>query len=102
MGKRGNFFTNLFLSLIKRELLLVDIKAVTYSIHSNHFLLHLPDSYDYLLKTRNKDEFLQIFIFLKTKNVNKVIFYLVESIDLIKYCQLEGDKEKKWPSKAPS
>lgn len=42
----------MFSSLVKREIHVEDIAAITYSLYSNHFVLHVPSEYDYLLCCR--------------------------------------------------
>ena len=42
--------------LIKRAIKLENIKAITYSMISNNFVIHVPSEYDYYLCTEDKDE----------------------------------------------
>lgn len=91
VGKRGNFLTNMFSSLIKRQILNEDIKAITFSLYSNHFVLHVPQEYDYLLCCRKRNEFIERLIQLKQQNEEPLlVFFFVEQINLLPFCQLEG------------
>ena len=62
VGKRGNFLTNIFSKLIKREISIILVDAITYSSISNNFVLHVPKEYDYYLCTSDKDEVIDLIL----------------------------------------
>jgi len=98
VGKRGNFLTNLFSKLIKRSFDITKIKAVTYSVISNNFVLHLPDEYDYYICTPDKDEILKYLLHIqKEKGLEPLKFFMVEDIDLMKFSKTDKEKVDKWP-----
>ncbi len=102
VGKRGNFLTNLFSSLIKRQIKNDSIQAITYSKISGHFIIHVPTEYDYYLITEYKDEFLLILLkLLKTIGKIGLPFFNVEQVELMEFCQIEGEENKKWPIETP-
>lgn len=100
LNKSGNFIMNFFFSnnLIKREFYLKNIEAITYSIYSNNFILHVPSQTDYYLSCEEKD--LLILYILKFLNIlgrKTLPIFKVENIDLRKFFQMEGNNDIKWP-----
>ena len=99
VGKRGNFLTNMFSKLIRREFKIELIEAITYSELSNNFIFHIPSEYDYYLCCSKKDEMLlQVIRVLIAKGKKGLPFHVVSDIDLFKYCMTEGTVKLKWPN----
>lgn len=100
VGKRGNFFSNLFSKLVKRSFNIDKIRAVTYSSISNNFVLHMPEEYDYYLCTPDKDDIIRYILHIqKEKGLEPLKFFMVEDIDLIKFSKTDKEKVDKWPEK---
>lgn len=103
VGKRGNFLTNIFSKLIKREISIILVDAITYSAISNNFVLHVPKEYDYYLCTPDKDEVIDLILKIQElKGKNDLKIYMVEDIDLDKFSRKEGDTEECFPNVTPS
>jgi serum/glucocorticoid-regulated kinase 2 len=102
VGKRGNFLLNIFSKLIKREIDIMKIEAVTYSSISNNFVLHVPSEYDYYLSNPEKDEVIYLLIRIQNlKNKKTLKIYMVEDIDLDKYSRKEGETVQNFPTVIP-
>jgi serum/glucocorticoid-regulated kinase 2 len=102
VGKRGNLITNMFSRLIRRELNLTDIEAVTYSKISNNFVLHLPKSYDCYLCTPDKDEIIEFILKIREENkLPDLKIYFVEEIDLMQFTKFEKEPNDKHPNVTP-
>lgn len=98
----NNFLINFFSKLIKRSFDINKITAVTYSIISNNFILHLKTEYDYFLTTVAKDEFLLSLLKVRDKEqLGLIKFYMVEDIDLFPYTRYEGQTVEKLPPVIP-
>ena len=94
--------TNLFSKLVKRQIRLENIEAITYSMISNNFVIHVPKEYDYYLCTVHKNEMLGKILELKHHlKQDAPDFYMVEDIDLSKFSKKEGEKEMKYPKTKP-
>ena len=102
IGRSGNFLVNMFKKKLKRAMKIENIKAVTYSNISNHFVIHLPNEYDYYMSTPDKDEFIDYILqaqeLLKCEPLK---LFLVDDVDLLKYAKKEGEKQDKWPDVPP-
>lgn len=100
--KNTGLFSSLFSKKLKRQFKLKKIKAVSYSIFSNNFILHLPEEYDYYLCTPDKDEFLTYVIHARERlKCPDLEFYLTQDIDLFRYSKTEGEKTDKRPNVKP-
>lgn len=88
--------------LVKRSIEVDHIEAVTYSMISNNFVLHVPSEYDYYLCSEDKDEFLSYLLHIKkNKGNDEINFYEVEDIDLSVFTKKEGSKKEKYPPVVP-
>lgn len=103
MGKKNMWNKMKFWSkLVKREIKVEKVTAVTYSKLSSSFVLHVPSEYDYHLSCQDKDEFIEYMLaVLKEKGVENIDFYEVEEVDLAKYTKNEGQKKDKFPEQEP-
>lgn len=72
--------------------------AITYSMISNNFVLHVPVEYDYYLCSKYKIEFIlkliEIREFLK---YDPIKFYFVDDIDLTKFTKTDNEVKMKYP-----
>jgi len=102
IGNQTNFFSKIFSKLVKRQLYIDKICAITYSMISNNFVLHLPSEYDYFLCTSKKDDFIETITKIKQNNKEDPLkFYLIEEIDLNKFSKKEGEELERYPSVVP-
>lgn len=98
----NNFIFNLFSKLIKRSFEVAKVGAVTYSILSNNFVLHVPSEYDYFLNSKWKDEFLSALIRGRAAVLSEPLnVYMVEEIDLFNFTRYEGQTVNRLPPVIP-
>lgn len=102
VGKRGNFLTNMFSKLIKRQIDIILVDAITYSSISNNFVLHVPKEYDYYLCTPDKDEVIDLILKIQEiKGKKDLKIYMVEDIDLDKFSRKENETKECFPDVIP-
>ena len=98
----NNFLMNFFSKLVKRSFELDSIGAVTYSMISNNFVIHVPSEYDYFLNSEHKDEFLVCLLKIRDMTGKPSLsFYMVEDIDLFNFTRYEGQFIEKHPPVIP-
>ncbi len=99
LGRRGNFLKKLFQKNIKRALPIAEIKAVTYSMLSNNFIIHLPKEYDYYFCSPDKDEIIEYILHIQQQELQceKMKFFMLEDIELFPFMKTDKDKHNKWP-----
>lgn len=65
-------------SIINRKIKLLGVTAITYSVTSSEFVLHVPSEYDYRLSSENRDLIIQyIFKGMETCGVKEINFFFV-------------------------
>lgn len=74
------------------------VEAITYSMISNNFVIHVPKEYDYNIGTSDKNELIAKILEIKKVLSHKMLsFYLVEDIDLAKYSKNDNETQMKYP-----
>lgn len=102
LGKKRGAIMKMFSKKVKRSFKIEDITGITYSSISNNFVMHVQTEYDYYLCTPDKDEILRYILAVqKEKHMDPLKFYIVEDIDLHKFCKFEKDKVEKLPPVTP-
>lgn len=103
IGKKGNFFIDMFTKTVKRSFSIESIKAITYSTISNNFIMHIPSEYDYYLCTTDKDDFIKCILYnLSEQTSNRLKFFMVDDIDLFKFTRYEGQRLQRLPQVTPN
>ena len=87
-------------SIFKRIISIKEIKYCTYSDISNHWVLHVPNEYDYELSSEFRDEFLLELLIAREKLADdRVKFFIMKSeADLSKYSKTDTEKTMKQPT----
>lgn len=102
LGKKGNFLTSLFSSLVKRAIRLKAIQAITYSSISNYFVIHVPEEYDYYLCTPDRDEIILFILHAQNQlECPPLKLFVLQEVNLFKYSKTDSEPKDKWPAGTP-
>lgn len=87
----------------KRAIKLEDISYITYSEVSNEFILHVPNEYDYRLRSHNyRDDFIYYLVRLREDVCpSPMKFWLKMEIELTKWTKTEDMKQSCFPPGDP-
>lgn len=87
-GNKQNLLTACFGKKHKRIVRFHDIDVITYSKKSNEFICHVPKQFDYYMSSKNRNQFLSLFLILSDKfNTEGIWFYLVNEEHLGSYAR---------------